>query len=163
MVRQSNLPIFIPFMDGFPQIMDQNTDHVSRTKSIADMYCSVCFRILYSKIFNNIHEKWFIQVDSFPISSGKLHLYKFSFRTWQVNVEHWFSMWPPMECTCGPCRPASHVHCCTPDHGSVNHKDEYHRMLVPKSQVESILCFLDWSSSLWTVLGPYWAPWVPIS
>ena len=22
---------------------------------------------------------------------------------------------------------------------------------------------LDWSSSLWTVLGPFWAPWVPIS
>ena len=60
--------------------------------------CLVCIRILYSKIFNNIHEKWFIQVDSFPnpISSGKLHLYKFSFRTWQVNVKHEFSMWPPL-------------------------------------------------------------------
>ena len=46
-------PIFIAFMDGFPQIMD----HLSGTKSIADMYCSVCCRILYSKIFNSIHEK----------------------------------------------------------------------------------------------------------
>ena len=75
LVRRTHLPIFIPFIDGFPQIMD----HLSKTKPIADMYCSVCIRILYSKIFNNIHEKWFINVDSFPISSGKLHLYKFSF------------------------------------------------------------------------------------
>ena len=84
LVRRSHLPIFIPFIGGFPQIMD----HLSKTKSIADMYCSVCIRILYSKIFNNIHEKWFIQVDSFPISSGKLHLYKFSLRTWQVIVKN---------------------------------------------------------------------------
>ena len=49
-------------------------DHLSKTKSIADMYCSVCFRILYSKIFNNIHEKWIIQVDSFPISSHILRV-----------------------------------------------------------------------------------------
>ena len=83
LVRRTHLPIFIPFIDGFPQIMDQNLDHLSKIKSIADMNCLVCIRILYSKIFNNIHEKWFIQVDSFPnpISSGKLHLYKFSFRT----------------------------------------------------------------------------------
>ena len=81
LVRRTHLPIFIPFIDGFPQIMDQNLDHLSKIKSIADMYCSVCIRILYSKIFNNIHEKWFIQVDSFPISSGKLHLYKFSLRS----------------------------------------------------------------------------------
>ena len=81
LVRRTHLPIFIPFIDSFPQIMDQNLDHLSKIKSIADMYCSVCIRILYSKIFKNIHEKWFIQVDSFPISSGKLHLYKFSFRT----------------------------------------------------------------------------------
>ena len=55
LVRRTHLPIFIPFIDGFPQIMDQNMDHLSKTKSIADMYCSVCIRILYSKIFNNIH------------------------------------------------------------------------------------------------------------
>ena len=68
LVRRTHLPIFIPFIDGFPQIMDQNLDHLSQIKSIADVNCLVCIRILYSKIFNNIHEKWFIQVDSFPIS-----------------------------------------------------------------------------------------------
>ena len=74
LVRRTHLPIFIPFIDGFPQIMDQNMDHLSKTKSIADMYCLVCIRILYSKMFNNIHEKWIIQVDSFPISSHILRV-----------------------------------------------------------------------------------------
>ena len=60
LVRCTHLPIFRPFVDGFPQIMDQKMDHLSRTKSIADMYCSVCFRYLYSKIFNMDHTDWLV-------------------------------------------------------------------------------------------------------
>ena len=42
---------FIPFIDGFPQIMDQNTDHVSRTKSIAAQSASEFFTPRFSTIY----------------------------------------------------------------------------------------------------------------
>ena len=69
-VRRTHLPILIPFMDGFPQIMDQNMDHLSRTNSIASEFFIPRFSTMYMKngpnsICTNFlfqHDKWMLNI-----------------------------------------------------------------------------------------------------
>ena len=87
--------------------MDQNMDHVSRTKSIADMYCSLCFRILYSKIFNNILlflRDWLCQLvmwllEVYSISTLLFFMYFMEIKNWfsRQHFNRWSHFYPLMK------------------------------------------------------------------
>ena len=82
----SQLPIFIPFVDGFLQIMDWSMDHLRKKKSLWLMCTAQSASEFFIQRFSTIYMKCG-SYRLIPIFTGELHLSKFSF----INISMWLS------------------------------------------------------------------------